>query len=205
MYIWDEGLIVKTIRTIPRGPSEWGDLLWQEPWADKKRKGKDGWWLRVFPYALLTVLAGFGIVGGIWSEASEDWVFIFIITFPIFIIILLLAIIEYYYRLPNRVYEKGFTFYPDLLLWYKRTEGEFFILFDTVRCITIEKTKYKSADVFTIRIDLVNNNKIIRELNLSSIVDFPTYIDIIRNQNQHFRIEGFDQIPSYNPLKLSDN
>jgi len=183
---------------IPRGPSDWGSLIWQEPWADRGWKGKEADWILISGLASLSAMAGIVLVIAVLTGTPWSEYLLILLIFPVFVSGLSVSLVTIRYRLPNRVYEEGFTFYPNIIWWYNVTEKDHFIPFDSVNRMTVEKTRYRAWHVVRITIELVNGSSLIGDLSITRS-RVPLYIQAIRDQNQEIQFEGLHYL--VNPLE----
>ncbi len=183
---------------IPRGPSDWGSLIWQEPWADRGWKEKESEWFLFSGLAYLSAITGIVIAIAVLTDTPWSEYLLLLLLFLVLVSGFAVSFGTIRYRLPIRVYEEGFTFYPKIIWWYNVTEKDHFIPFDNVIRITVEKARYRAWHVVRITIELVNGSSIKGDLSIprSSV---PLYIMAIRNQNQEIQFEGLHYLD--NPLE----
>jgi len=174
---------------IPRGPSGWGSLIWQEPWADRGWKEKESEWILFSGLAFLSAMAGIVIAIAVLTGTPLNEYLLLLLLFLVFVSGLAVSCVTIRYRLPNRVYEVGFTFYPNIIWWYNVSEKAHFIPFDSVNRITVEKARYRAWHVVRITIELVNGSSLKGDLSIprSSV---PFYIQAIRDQDQEIQFDG---------------
>jgi hypothetical protein len=197
--ITSQGLdVVDDPGMIPRGPSDWGSLIWQEPWADRGWKEKESEWFLFSGLAYLSGITGIVIVIAVLTGNPWREYLLLILLFLVFVSGFAVSFGTIRYRLPIRVYEEGFTFYPNIIWWYNVTEKDHFIPYDNVIRITVEKSRYRDWHVVRIIIELVNGSSLSGNLSImkSSV---PLYIKAIRDQNQEIQFEGLHHLD--NPFK----
>ncbi len=102
---------------VPRGPSDWGEILFQPKWADKYRTNPERAQLTWVHAGLLILLLGIVIVILMTllilvETITLMMVLVSAITLAFFIgsaYVVRKEIIEFYTRMPPRIYEKGVT------------------------------------------------------------------------------------------------
>jgi len=70
----------------------------------------------------------------------------------------------------------------------------FFIHYDAVGSISFTKIKYKTVDVYTVRVTLMDQTIRKMKYNPSRFEEFPLFIDSICKQNPNIKLEGYDLI-----------
>ncbi len=137
----------------------------------------------------VSAVTGIVLSIGVLTGTSPEEYLLIMLLFPVLVSGFVVALVKIRYKQPIRVYEVGFTFYPNILWWYNVTEKAHFIPFDSVNRITVEKTRYRAWHVVRIIIELVNGSSLIGDLSImrSSV---PLYIRAIRDQNQEAQFEG---------------
>jgi hypothetical protein len=110
---------------VPRGPPEWGQLIYQEPWAYKRRHpGK----YDLLLIALILIFGGVLIAAGLAFTLTKSWVLVAIYA-GIGVYLYLGAanyVMKLRHTLPLRVYGKGVTMpKPEPSRRYDETEHYF--------------------------------------------------------------------------------
>lgn len=189
--------MAKAQGTIPRGPPEWGEMLWQEPWADEGRSGQRDYRIKVVGYLFLILTSGVAIVFGLVTGGPLEEYWMFYLTLPLFLWGLWVATIRYRNILPNRIYERGFTFYPGILMWNGRREEDFFHPFNAVARITVQRPKYKASGLFETIVESEDGTTVSRIHSIDDRRKMPIFLGLIRKRSPEIQFEGIDLVMEY--------
>jgi len=154
----------------------------------------DGYWKFIFPYLSLVVMFGIGIPLFVCCGSTKEEIYIVVLYFSLSVFFFIMYSFAHFRKLPLRIYEKGFIFLTWSKMWGIRKEEDFFIHYDAVGSISFTKIKYKTVDVYTVRVTLMDQTIRKMKYNPSRFEEFPLFIDSICKQNPNIKLEGYDLI-----------
>lgn len=152
---WEDGRRGKA-SAVPRGPPEWGDLIYQEPWAHARRiPGK---------YDLLRIV-GIDVFGavillmGLAFLLDEEYLLAAMYLGPSLLLLVgsVDLLVKMRHTLPFRIYSKGVVLAPREAKARNYREAEHFVPFERIERVSVKQDDWKGGPSTFLKFVLVDD------------------------------------------------
>jgi hypothetical protein len=185
--IFDGG--VERASVVPRGPTEWGRLIYQEPWAYERRVASKWDPLRV---SGAIVLGAIILLMGMTFVLQAEWVLAGMYLFPSLLLLIGSVdwIIKLRHTLPFRVYEKGLTL-PGRERAREYQEHDHFVPFDRISSAAVKQDEWSGGPSSFLKFDVMNEAgvEIERVVNLTRGIEVAPIEEALARAAPDLRVE----------------
>ena len=185
-----DGLIDRAT-AVPRGPVEWGSLLYQEPWAYTRRMpGK----FDIFSITGIVFIGGVVLYIGL-ANALDINLILASIYFGVALLLLVGSadlVIKMRHTLPFRIYRKGVTL-PGHERVRRYSEADHFVPFERVKAVAVKQDDWAGGPSTFVKFDVITELREVEERIASPRrgVEAAPIIEALRSIEPKLEIEEF--------------